>query len=98
MDGGDTMFQIPGEQLWLGNSGDVRDLRRLFDAGITAVIDLALEELPPPIPHELIYCRIPVVDGAGNSSALLHLAVQTAIALFDSNLQTLISCRHALSR
>ncbi len=92
------MFQIPGEQLWLGNSGDVRDLRHLFGAGISAVVDLALDELPPPIPHELIYCRIPLVDGAGNSQGLLRLAIQATTVLLNAKVPTLISCSQGLSR
>jgi hypothetical protein len=95
---GDIMRQIPGEQLWFGNTGDVRDLRHLFGAGIAAVVDLALDELPPPLPHELIYCRVPLVDGAGNEPALLRLAVQAIITLLDTKLPTLVCCSNGLSR
>jgi hypothetical protein len=92
------MLQIPGEQLWLGHSGDVRDLRHLFGAGIAAVVDLALDELPPPLPHELVYLRVPLVDGAGNGPGLLQFAMQVTVALLHTRMPTLICCSNGLSR
>ncbi len=62
------------------------------------MVDLALDELPPPIPHELIYCRIPLVDGAGNSQGLLRLAIQATTVLLNAKVPTLISCSQGLSR
>jgi hypothetical protein len=34
------MRQIPGRKLWIGNAGDLRDPRALFDVGIQAVVEL----------------------------------------------------------
>ena len=58
------MREIIPSQLWLGNAMDVRDLRRILDLGISAIVDLALEESVPQITREIIYCRFPIVDGS----------------------------------
>ncbi len=92
------MYAITGEPLWFGNVNDVRDLRQLFGAGIAAVVDVALDEVPPPLPHELVYCRIPLVDGAGNGDTVLRLAIHGILALLNAQLPTLICCSNGLSR
>jgi hypothetical protein len=92
------MRHITPHPLWLGHAGDVRDLRGVFDAGIAALVDLALNERPAAPPRELIYCRFPLVDGEGNDTALLRLAVGTAAILLRSGTPTLIYCANGMSR
>jgi hypothetical protein len=92
------MLQIPGETLWLGNVGDLWEPRGLFDAGITAVVDLAENEPLPKIPRDFIYCRFPLVDGIDNSPALLRLAIDTTVALLRARVPSLIYCSEGLSR
>jgi hypothetical protein len=60
------MRSAAGFPLWIGHVGDVRDPRSLFSTGTLAVIDLALNEPPASLPRELVYCRFPLIDGAGN--------------------------------
>src|SRR4051794_38928813 len=66
--------RVPGYTLWLGHVGDARDLSGLLSAGITAVVDLALNEAPVPLARELVYCRFPLIDGGGNPRWLLRTA------------------------
>ena len=89
------IFQYP---LWTGNRGDVRDSPQSRNAGIQAIIDLAIEEPPLQIDRERPLIRIPIMDGAGAESHFLRLAVISAESLVRSNLNTLIVCSAGLSR
>jgi protein-tyrosine phosphatase len=93
-----TMKQVSSLPLWLGNSADGRDWRRVLDAGIQAVVQVAAEEPPLQLPRSLLYCRFPIVDGSGNEPWLLTLAVQTLINLIQANVATLLCCGAGLSR
>ncbi|HJT34672.1 MAG TPA: dual specificity protein phosphatase [Pirellulales bacterium] len=88
---------IPG-LLWVGNAFDARDLKRVFDQGIQAFIDLAREESPVLPARELIYCRFPLVDGQGNSPAIIEAAISTAVRFITAKVPTLISCGGGMSR
>jgi hypothetical protein len=92
------MRQIPPYSLWLGHSGDGRDVRAVLNAGILAVVDLALEEPPVSFTREVAYYRIPLLDGAGNRSWLLHSAIATVAMLLRSNTPTLVFCGAGMSR
>lgn len=84
--------------LLIGNAFDGRNSRVLLDTGIQAVVDLAFEEAPAALPRELIYCRIPLRDGAGNSSEVLRLAVFNLVSLMRQDLRTLVCCSAGMSR
>jgi len=71
---------------------------RLLDDGIEALIALALEEPPAALVRELVHCRFPLVDGAGNRPWLLRMAVNTVAALAAGGVQTLVSCGAGMSR
>jgi protein-tyrosine phosphatase len=92
------MRQVPGYPLWLGHAGDVRDLRAVLEAGILAVVDLALSEPPAAVTRELVYCRFPLVDGPGNPPWLLRAAVETVAGLVRSGTPTLVYCGVGVSR
>ena len=92
------MHEILPSQLWLGNAMDVRDLRRIHDIGISAIIDLALEEGVPQLRRELIYCRFPIVDGASNAPELLIAAIETAASFIRKRVPTLVACSAGMSR
>ena len=92
------MHEIRPKQLWIGNAFDIRDPRKLFDAGIAAVVDLAFEEASAQLPRPLIYCRIPLNDGGGNPSTFLRLAIQTTVELLRSRIPTIIACSAGMSR
>jgi protein-tyrosine phosphatase len=92
------MRQVSHYPLWLGHVGDARDLRRLLAMGIVALVDLALNEPPAAVTRELVYCRVPLLDGTGNPPWLLRLAVQTTAALVRAQAPTLLFCATGMSR
>lgn len=92
------MTQIEPYPLWLGHAGEGRDLQQIFDLGIKAVVDLALEETPTSTPRELIAARFPILDGAGNRGEVLFLAVSTVATLLKLHVPVLVTCGGGVSR
>lgn len=84
--------------LHVGNALDARDLRLLYDNGIRAVVDLAINEPPAQLGRELVYCRFPLNDGDGNSNALITLAIRTIASLIRHQTPTLVACSAGMSR
>ncbi len=92
------MTPIVPDVLWIGHAGDGRDLPRLLDAGIRAVVRLAVEEPSPSTLREWIDVRIPLLDGPGNSPAFLLLAIRSVATLVEARVPTLICCGAGMSR
>lgn len=92
------MNQILPHALWIGHAGTGRDFPRLFEAGVRAVVDVAAEEPATALPRELISCRFPLLDGAGNRAELLFLAVSTLATLLKLRVPTLLCCANGISR
>ncbi len=92
------MHEIHPNLLWLGHAFDVREPRPLFDACITAVVDVAIEEPPAQLPRQLLYLRFPLNDGGGNDPSVLRLAVQSLADLLYTNTRTLVACSAGMSR
>jgi len=92
------MRHIPPHRLWIGNALDARDLRRLYELEIAAVIDLALEEKPAQLCREIVYCRFPLTDGAGNSPVVLRAAAEMTARLIEHQVPTLVACGAGMSR
>lgn len=92
------MREVPGYHLWLGNARDGRDARMVLEAGILAVVDLALEEPPAVLVRELTYCRFPLLDGAGNPNWLLRATVETVATFLRTGTPTLVCCGAGMSR
>ncbi|MBI3408390.1 MAG: dual specificity protein phosphatase family protein [Planctomycetes bacterium] len=92
------MKQIIPHCLWIGHAGDGRDFKQVHQAGIRAIVQLAIEEPPLACPRELIYCRFPLVDGSGNDNNLLLLAVHTLAKLLENRISTLVICGGGISR
>ena len=92
------MHEIQPDLLWLGRVLDLREPRALFDAGIAAVVDVALEEPPAQLPRQLIYCRFPLNDGGGNEASVLLHAVQCTVDLLASATRTIVACSAGMSR
>ncbi|GAB5514651.1 protein-tyrosine phosphatase family protein [Rhodopirellula baltica] len=92
------MHELHPSLLWLGHAFDVRGPRPLFDAGITAVVDVAFEEPPAQLPRQLLYLRFPLNDGGGNDSATLRLAVQSLVDLLHTDTRTIVACSAGMSR
>ncbi|MDA1231489.1 MAG: hypothetical protein O2856_12000 [Planctomycetota bacterium] len=88
---------IPGI-LWIGNAHDARDVRGVLAFGIGVVIDLAIEEPPIHFPRDLVYCRFPLLDGEGNSPALLQSAIDTTANFVNARQPTLVACSGGMSR
>jgi len=84
--------------LYLGNALDARDLRRLYELEIAAVVDLAIEEVPAQLGREIVYCRFPLVDGAGNADWLLRAAIETTCGFVPGRVKTLVACSGGMSR
>jgi len=88
---------LPGT-LWLGNAMDARDLTRLHDVGIRALVDLAIEETPPKLTRDLVYCRFPIHDGTDNPREILRAAVETLLSFILKKVPTLVFCGAGMSR
>ena len=67
-----TMHQLTPHRLWIGNARDGRNFRTLFDQGIEAIVQLAIEEEPLQPPRDLIVLRFPLIDGAANNPHVLY--------------------------
>lgn len=92
------MRQISPHVLFVGDRGDVRDLVALRRAGVSAIVDLAVNESPLNPPREMVYCRFPLDDGAGNSRAVLRSAMEAVATLLRNKIQTLVVCSAGMSR
>lgn len=92
------MHEVISGRLWIGNAVEARDLGRLLEMGVAALVDLAIEELPPSVVRELVYCRIPLIDGASNPPERLQLAVQTVASLIRQDTPTFVFCGAGMSR
>lgn len=88
---------IPG-LLWIGNAADARDVVSVLKQGITAVVDLAIEESPILYPRDTVYCRFPLLDSGGNSPSLLQMAILTTAIFIDAKTPTLVTCSGGMSR
>ena len=86
------MTQIQPYSLWIGHAGEARDYERIADAGIEALVNLAAEEKCDRPPRELLYLRFPLIDGIGNRSGWLDLAVTSVANLLRLRVPTLVYC------
>ena len=92
------MNRVAPFALWIGHGGEAGELTRLYENGVEAVVSLAVEEPPDRSPRDLIACRVPRVDGAGNRTERLALAVQTVATLLAAGVPTLVCCGAGMSR
>jgi hypothetical protein len=92
------MRRIEPYLLWIGHAGDCRDFRALFGAGVEAVVQLAADEPAVAMPRELISCRFPLVDAAGNRREILEIAIKTVAELIRMHVPTLVCCGAGMSR
>lgn len=92
------MREVLPRLIWIGNARDGRDVSEVISREIAAVVDLAMEEAPAHFPREIIYCRFPLLDGAGNSSSVLQVAVRTLARLIETGTPTLVTCGGGMSR
>lgn len=92
------MREIIPTRLWIGNALDARDIRGVLRCGIVAIVDLAIEEPPIQYPRDIVYCRFPLIDGAGNQSAILRAAIETVAHFMASGTPTLVACGAGMCR
>ena len=92
------MREVISGTLWIGNALDARDVTGVLGLGVTAVIDLAIEEPPIQFPRDIAYCRFPLIDGSGNQTAILRAAIETTATLIASGTPTLVACGAGMSR
>ena len=92
------MHRLEPHHLWLGHAGDLASVRAILDAGVCAVVDLALNEPVPQLPRDMVYCRFPLVDGTGNDPWILLSAIRTTASLLKLAVPTLVCCSAGLSR
>lgn len=57
-----------------------------------------MEEPTASLTRELVYCRFPLIDGAGNPAWLLQAAVETVAHLLRRGVPTLVACGAGMSR
>ena len=82
----------------VGNALEARDIRAVLSAEFRAIVDLAIEEPPIAPTRDLIYCRIPLNDGGGNSDAQIRMAVDTVSGLRRAKIAALVACSGGMSR
>lgn len=92
------MRAIDRTPMWIGTARDARNLHTLAQHEIAAVIDLALEEPPAELPRQTLYCRLPLLDGAGNSQAALRRAAEMVRSLLDDDAPFVVACSGGMSR
>lgn len=92
------MKHISPHPIWVGNAGSCSDPRRLHAAGITAVVELAVEEPPAKLAREMLHLRFPLVDGGGNPLWLLRAAIDAVAGLITERQPTLVYCSMGMSR
>lgn len=92
------MREVIPNVLWIGNAFNARNIKGVMDAGFQVVIDLAAEEPPIQLPRDMIYCRFPLLDGEGNSPALMKSAINLIVSFVQAQIPTLVACSGGMSR
>jgi len=86
------MRQIPPHSLWLGHAGDGRDFRAILEAGLPAVVQLAVEEEAARVAARVDLLPLSACRRAGNEEKLLYLAVTTGREFARAQIPTLVCC------
>jgi hypothetical protein len=92
------MRRIDGYPLWIGTARDARAIKEVLDAGIEAVVDLAMMCEPVKPTRALVYLRFPLVDGGGNPPWLICATVHGVAGLVQLGVPTLVACDGGMSR
>lgn len=92
------MRQVADRLLWLGNAGDLRNVRAVLAADISAVVELADSDWPAALPRDLTHCRFPLSDGGDNPPWLLRLAAESVATFLRSDVAVLVACSAGMSR
>ena len=92
------MRQVRGVPIWIGHAGDLRNLSAIASLGIEAVVQLAAEEPAPPLPRDLTFVRFPLLDGSGNLTYRLRMAIEAVASLIRDEVPCLVGCSMGRSR
>lgn len=92
------MRQINPYSVWVGHAGDGRAFREIFEQGIRAVVQVAIEEIAIQTPRELIYFRFPIMDSTGNGPELLDMTLSSVANLIRNGIPCLVCCGAGMSR
>ena len=92
------MREIIPNKLWLGHAADVRNVDAVMQAGILAVVDLAIEQVMTTFPRSIAYCRFPIIDGQQCSQGGLRVAIESLVAMLKAEIPTLVCCGAGMSR
>ncbi|MCA9067699.1 MAG: dual specificity protein phosphatase family protein [Planctomycetaceae bacterium] len=91
------MRKVDSLPLWIGNAGDLKDVRAVCET-VEAVVEVADSEPLAELPRSLIRCRFPLSDGGENPAWLLLLAATTVSTFLQSGVPTLVCCSAGMSR
>ncbi len=92
------MNELISRCVWIGNAKDAENTSHILSLGISAIVCVAIEELPPPLTRDLIFCRFPLNDGSDNSVEVLRTAVDTISKLINEQIPTFVYCGAGMSR
>lgn len=92
------MRQVHPHPLWIGNRGDLRQPRAITAAGISFLIDLAIDEPIPSLSRELAFARFPLEDGVGNEPWLLRMAIDACALALRQQQTVMVMCSAGMSR
>lgn len=92
------MLNIPTTNVWLGNARDLRNVPEILNNGVTAIVDLAIEEPLPKLPRTTNYCRFVLTDDGENDPANVRAAILAASAFIRGGHVTGICCSAGLNR
>lgn len=86
------------EQIWIGNSGDASSQDSLRNAGITAILNCAID-LPPTLGWRegFKHYHVGLMDGPGNSRLVYQAASSILYHLMENDV-TLVHCHEGRSR
>ncbi len=83
--------------MWFGSIGDARNAVQIHEMGVEAVVLLSTDLTDPPA-RDTVVCRVPLVDGEGNASWRLQLAIDAVASLVSGDVPTLVCCSNGMSR
>ena len=92
------MQELISKSVWVGNAKDAENISHILNLGISAMVCVAIEELPPTLTRDLIFCRFPLNDGSDNSVEVLRTAVDTISKLINEKIPTFVYCGAGMSR
>lgn len=92
------MRRVGERDLWIGNAGDLSDLKAVLDTGAEVVVELSDSEQAAVLPRELVRLRFPLSDGGENAPWLLRLAMESVAGLLIEKVPVAIFCSAGMSR